>query len=141
MTIATDIPRSPASALPDLEVRDVMTPGVVTIVEDASLTQVFRALERHGVHAVLVVGRHQGVPLGWATAHGMLGMIDRDPALVAARDAIVERAVTIRPSAALREAVGLLSQEGVSHLLVSHVPGVLPEGVLADADLARVAGR
>lgn len=141
MTTMIDIPPASIGALPDREVRDVMTPGVVTIVEDASLTQVFRALDRHRVHALLVLGRHQGVPLGWVTARGLLGLFDRDPTVVSARDAVVERAVTIQPSATLREAQGLLSREGVSHLLVSHLPGVLPEGVVSDADLVRAAGR
>jgi CBS domain-containing protein len=41
-----------------------MTPGILTIVEHASLTQVRRAMKHHGVHAVLVVGQEQGRPLG-----------------------------------------------------------------------------
>lgn len=141
MPTTIDTPHLSMRTLPDREVRDVMTAGVVTIVEDASLTQVYRALDRHRVHALLVVGRHQGLPLGWVTARGLLAWFDRDPALVPARDAVVERAVTIAPGASLVEAAASLAREGVTHLLVSHAPSVLPEGVVSALDLARVAGR
>lgn len=49
----------------DTPVGDFMTPGVVSIAEDASLIQVFRAMRAHNVHAVLVVGtRHLLVTRG-----------------------------------------------------------------------------
>lgn len=120
------------------EVRELMTPGVVTIVEDASLAQVRRAIVRHGVHALLVVGRDHGRPLGWVTARGLLGLLDCDPTLVVARDAITERAVSISPSATAREAADALARERVSHLLVAHTLDRTPEGVVADVDLARL---
>jgi CBS domain-containing protein len=134
---ATSVPTGP---LTQLEIRDVMTPGVVTIVEDASLIQACRALRRHRVHAVLVVGRHQGTPIGWITARGLLGLLDHDPC-TPARDAVVERAVTIGPSATVADAVAILSHEGISHLLVSHRSETLPEGIVSDLDLALVMCR
>jgi len=75
-----------------------MTPGVVTIVEDASVKQARRALKAHAVHAVLVVGRDQGRPLGWVTARGLLSWVDRDESLAHARDAITEPPANIEPS-------------------------------------------
>jgi CBS domain-containing protein len=141
MITLTDIPPTTLGPLPDREVRDLMTPGVVSIVEDASLSQACRALTRHRVHAVLVLGRRQGRPLGWVTARGLLGWLHRDLSSIPARNAIVEPPVTVEPSATASEAVGLLSREGVSHLLVSHSPDLLPEGVVSDADLARIACR
>jgi CBS domain-containing protein len=63
--------------------------------------------------------------------------LDRDPC-TPARDAIVERAVTIGPSATVADAVATLSREGVSHLLVSHRSETLPEGIVSDLDLALV---
>ena len=84
-----------------------MTSGVVTIVEDASLRVAYRALARHGVHAVLVVGRTGGKPLGWVTARGMLAWLESpEHAFLAARDAITEQPETISPSATAREALG-----------------------------------
>jgi CBS-domain-containing membrane protein len=141
MTFPDTIAVPSGHGLAGLEARDVMTPGVVTIVEDASLVQVCRALAAHGVHAVLVVGRSQGVPLGWITARGLLGFLDRDIAFATAREAVVEPAVTIEPSAPLSAVVSTLAREQVSHVLVAHRADVLPEGVISDADLVRALGR
>ena len=62
---------SPASApfsdeLLEREVADFMTPGCVVISEAASVADAAKALERHRVHAVLVLGARNGTPLGWA---------------------------------------------------------------------------
>src|SRR4051794_35235208 len=76
------------------EVREVMTPGVVTIVEDASVKQARRAIHAHRVHAVLVLGRERGRPLGWVTARGLLSWVDREESLAHARDAITEPPTT-----------------------------------------------
>jgi CBS domain-containing protein len=112
-----------------------MTPGVVTIVEDASVKQARRAMHAHGVHAVLVVGSGQGRPLGWVTTRGLLGWVDRDESLAHAREAITEPPTMIEPSASVDEAVRAILQPGVTHLLVQHGPGRLPEGVVGERDL------
>ena len=117
------------------EVREVMTPGVVTIVEEASVRQARRAMQAHRVHAILVVGRTQGRPIGWITARGLLGWVDRDESMCYASDAVSEPPTSIAPSASVREAVTALSQPGVSHLLVQRHPDHLPEGVLSELDL------
>jgi CBS domain-containing protein len=117
------------------EVREVMTPGVVTILEDASVKQVRRAMNAHGVHAILVLGRDQGRPLGWVTTRGLLSWVDRDESLAHARDAITEPPTTIEPSASVHEAIRAILQPGVTHLLVQHHPDRLPEGVIGEGDL------
>jgi len=119
----------------ELEARELMTPGVVSITEDATLHQVYRALLAHGVHALLVVGRHGGRPLGWVTARGLLGWLDKDESLSCARDAITQDPVAIEPGAGGREALVALSQPGITHLLVQRGPDVLPEGVISTLDL------
>lgn len=117
------------------EVREVMTAGVVTIVEDASVHQARRAMQAHHVHAVLVLGRVQGRPLGWITARGLLSWVDQDETMGYARDAVTEPPNSIKPSASVREAVSALLQPGVTHLLVQRHPDHLPEGVLSELDL------
>lgn len=117
------------------EVRELMTPGVVTIAEDASVKQARRAMRAHRVHAVLVLGADQGRPLGWVTARGLLNWIERDETLACARDAITEAPATITPSASVREAIRAILQPGVTHLLVQDRPGRAPEGVVTDSDL------
>jgi CBS domain-containing protein len=124
----------------DFEVRDAMTPGVVTITETASLRDAYRALVAHRVHSVLVLGRNNGKPLGWVTARGLLGRISQDTSLGCAGDAITHPPAAIQPSATVREALTALGQPGISQLLVASRPGVLPEGVLSDLDVIAVAG-
>jgi CBS domain-containing protein len=135
-------PPSPAASGDYLEtpVRNFMTPGVLTISEDASLGHVFRAMVAHSVHAVLVVGRNEGHPLGWVTARGLLGWVGRDQTLASARDAITERPVAVEPGATAREALVVLSQAGTSHVLVSGRTDGTPEGVLSELDIVALEG-
>jgi CBS domain-containing protein len=133
---------SPAASGDHLEtpVRSFMTPGVLTIAEDASLVQVYRAMVLHNVHAVLVVGRTEGRPVGWVTARGLLGWVGRDRSLASASDAITERPSTIEPNASAREALTALSQPGISHLLVCRREDASPEGVVSELDLVALEG-
>ena len=115
-----------------------MSPGVLTLVEDASLRHVLAAMRRHRVHAVVVCGRQTGTPLGWVTTRGLLAWIERDHSLAVARDAITEPAITIEPGATVREAVALIGRERVGRLLVAHAANAMPEGVVAELDLLGV---
>ncbi len=124
----------------DAPAREIMTPGVVSIPEDASLWHVYRAMIAHSVRAVLVVGHTEGKPLGWVTARGLLAWIGKDESLACARDAITERATFIEPGATAREAVVALLQAGVSHVLVRRAEDAMPEGVLSDLDLIAFEG-
>ncbi|HZO60108.1 MAG TPA: CBS domain-containing protein [Solirubrobacterales bacterium] len=121
-------------------VRDFMTPGVLTIAEDASLRQVYRAMVAHSVHAVLVVGRTEGRALGWVTSRGLLAWVGRDQGLASAREAITERPITIEPGATARDALTALSQVGTSHLLVARRSDVIPEGVVSELDIVALEG-
>ncbi|HEY7632370.1 MAG TPA: CBS domain-containing protein [Thermoleophilaceae bacterium] len=119
----------------DTAVRDVMTPGVVTIAEDASLVQVLRAVRAHDVHAVLVVGKQHARPLGWITTEGLLGFIGDDAALMSARDAVTEQVTTIDPLASARDALAALSDPGTTHLLVCRHSDGAAEGVVSAINL------
>lgn len=119
----------------DTPVRDIMTPGVVSIAEDASLTQTLRAMSAHDLHAVLVIGSKDRAPLGWVTARGLLAWIGQDPGLVHARDAVTERAETIEPGASARDALRALSQPEITHLLVTRSTDAFPEGVVSAINL------
>jgi CBS domain-containing protein len=145
MPTLTKPPRKQHDYLPssdplDVEVRDAMTPGVVTITETASLHQANRALVAHGVHSILVIGRNNGKPIGWVTARGLLGRITHDNSLRCVGEAVTHPPASIQPSATVREALTALGQPGITQLLVATRPGVLPEGVLSDLDVIAVAG-
>jgi CBS-domain-containing membrane protein len=121
-------------------VRDLMTPGVVTISEDASLVHAYRAMVAHSVHSVLVIGRSEGRSLGWVTSRGLLAWVGSDQSLACVREAITDRATVIDPSATAREALAALLQSGASHLLVCKTPDSTPEGVVSELDLVAFVG-
>ena len=125
----------------DREVGDFMTPGCVTISEDATVAQAAEALAAHRLHGVLVLGAANGTPLRWVTARGLLHWLDRDRSLASARDAITEQATAVDPCEQLRAALYALSRAGTTHLLVRRKPHLLPEGVITDFDLAVAARR
>jgi CBS domain-containing protein len=118
-----------------------MTPGCVVISETASVADAARAMSRHRVHAVLVVGARQGTPLGWITHRGLLGWIGRSRANASSAEAITEQVRAIRADAYISTARYALSQPGTTRLLVRSKPDQLPEGVLSDFDLALAVGR
>ncbi|MDX6650981.1 MAG: hypothetical protein QOJ97_2932 [Solirubrobacteraceae bacterium] len=143
-TLTAKPPRKHNDYLPtsdplDFEVRDAMTPGVVSITETASIHQAHRALVAHGVHSILVMGRNDGKPLGWVTARGLLGRVTKRDDICSVGEAITHPPASIQPSATVREAVIALQQPGISQLLVATRPDVLPEGVLSDLDVVAAA--
>lgn len=131
----------PGDHLDDTTARDLMTPGVIAVVEDASLRQGFRSMVAHGKHAILVLGRTNGQPLGWITDRGLLSELEGEHPLRPVREAITEEPVAVAPGATAREMAAKLSQAGTSHLLVVPTGGHLPEGVVSALDLVRVAAR
>jgi predicted transcriptional regulator len=118
-------------------VRAFMRPGVVTLAEDASLLQVQRAMVAHGVHAVLITAA--GGSLGWVTASGLLPWLAKESALYSAQSAITERVASIPPGASARDALQVLSDSAVSHLVVSTRIAASPQGVVSEIDLVRLA--
>ena len=142
------IPASPEAAADGLSdrrlqtpVRDFMRPGVIAVSDDASVRQAERAMVRHGVHAILVLGRTTGRPLGWVTARGMLQWISHDLELIETSRAVSEPPTYIDPGATAQEAVKALSAGAVSHLLVARAPGETPQGVVSDLDVIALCTR
>jgi CBS domain-containing protein len=123
-----------------LEARDVMTPGVVTVADNATLSEAVDAMAEHRIHAVLVVDHDTGAPLGWITARGLLLMVGCDPNLPAV-DVIDEKPRSIEPDATLRAAIYALALPGVTRLLVRSRDEVSPVGVISDYDLTVKAAR
>lgn len=136
-SLAEQLVAPAAHGLPVLEreVRELMTAGVTSIAESASLARVFEAFAAHRVHALAVTGAETGRPLGWITARALLAWVDCDTSLILARDAITEPPLAIQPSASGEEALLQLLREGVGHLLVQERSDGIPEGVLSELDL------
>jgi CBS domain-containing protein len=133
------IPVNPTGGRLDTPVREIMRPGVISVPEDASLLQAQRAMAAHDVHAVLVVGARRGEPLGWVTSRGVLALLNHDATLTPASMAITEPAATIEPSATVADAVRGFAESGAGHLLVARPHGHLPQGVIAELDIVRLA--
>jgi CBS domain-containing protein len=140
MFASTVARRPPPVSRFEVALRDVMRPGVIVITEDASVVQAQRALVAHSVHAILVLDRN-GRPHGWATSRGLLRFSDRDTALLSARDAVTEAALTLEPSATVGEALELMRRDDVPRVLVAHAIGHVPEGVVSEHDLLAVLSR
>jgi CBS domain-containing protein len=129
----------PSARLDDVTARELMTPGVIAVVEDASLRQGFRSMVAHRKHAILVLGRATGQPLGWITDRGLLSQLEGEHPLQPVRDAITEEPVSVTPGTTAREMAAKLSHTGTTHLLVVPTGGHLPEGVVSALDLVEVA--
>ena len=130
-------PPAPDNRWLQTPVRAFMRPGVVSVAEDASLHQVQRAMVAHGVHAVLITA--PGGPLGWVTASGLMPWLEKEPALFPAGSAVSEKVVCIPPGASARDAVRMLADPAVGHLLVSPLAASSPQGVVSEIDLVRLA--
>ena len=96
---------------------------------------------RHGVHAILLLGRTTGRPVGWVTTRGMLQWLNHDLGLVPASQGVTESPTYIEPSATAQDAVKALSAPGVSHLLVSRASRRDAQGVVADIDVIALCTR
>ena len=132
-------PARPTLPVLEREVSDLMTPGVVSIAENAHIQRVFQAFGAHDVHAILVTGAHSGSPLGWITVHGLLGWMEM-PLTRPAREAVTERVFGVRSTTPATEALSLMLAQNVTHLLVRPGASGTPEGVISEHDLVVARG-
>jgi CBS domain-containing protein len=121
----------------DRPVRTVMRPGVVVVPQGASVLRAQRAMLAHGVDAILVVGRANGRPLGWATARDMLRCLDADTALMEVSSLLTGPPVTIDPGATMAQAATALAAAPGVPLLVVKPGEVIPEGTVTERDIVR----
>jgi CBS domain-containing protein len=124
-------------------VEDVMHPGVYTCFFETSLATVARVMATHKIHCV--------VGLGDATSDdtGAWGLVtDRDIVAAAATDHVhriagtsgASEAATIAPHETLRRAAEIMTERGLSHLLVVEPSSERPVGVISTLDIAAVVG-
>jgi signal-transduction protein with cAMP-binding, CBS, and nucleotidyltransferase domain len=141
MPTSQPIPASPQSREPTLleqEVGDVMTAGVITLSDAAPIERVAEAMVAHRVHAILLVASDTGKPTGWATAHSLMRHRGSSELRKPARTIVDEEITSISPTAFVRSAVYALALPEVNRLLVRRKPGIAPEGVLTETDIALV---
>jgi CBS domain-containing protein len=121
-------------------VADAMHVGIVTCPPDAPLATVARTMATHHVHCVAVLGVRvdDGEHLVWGTisdldlARGAWSGEEPDAGTMAATPA-----VTVEAATPLAEAVGLMFEHDVTHLVVTD-GDARPIGVLSTLDVAGV---
>ncbi len=131
------------SPLQKLRVIDVMHPGVIACPFETPLRTVARMMATYRVHAIMVIA-HEGNEL----AHGSIWGVISDADLVeaarspdfdsqTARTLAAAPALTITTVEPLERAVELMSEHGVSHLIVVERHAARPIGVVSTLDVAR----
>lgn len=129
-----------APAFGDARVADAMRAGIISCPANAPIRAIAEIMASYHVHAVVVEGAGSEDGLGWGivsdlglTDAAARGELDRTAGELAA-----PQAATIRPSDSLIQAATLMSEQGVSHLIVSAEPATRPLGILSTLDLAVV---
>ena len=123
----------------DALVEDVMHQGVLVCARDAALSDVAELMARHSVHCIVVTDDPNDAGALW----GVVSDLD----IVAAATvrplgeqtvgaSAATEALTIRPDETLRRAGQLMTEHGVSHLVVVDPDSARPIGVLSTLDLA-----
>ena len=102
-----------------LEVRDVMTPRVVTADEETPLTKVSTEMEVAGIGSIVIT--RQGKPVGIVTERDIalnVIMKDRMPSEVKVKEVMSSPLVTIDPFASVEKACELLAEKRIRRLPV-----------------------
>jgi CBS domain-containing protein len=130
---------------PSLEkatVRDAMRTGVMGCEPDLPASTVARMMATHHIHAVVVEGIHDDPVHGERLSWGVVSDMDL---LRAARAGIEEltageiaatEPVTVEPSLSLVDALRLMEEHEITHLIVAD--GGRPVGILSTLDVAGV---
>lgn len=120
-----------------VEVRALMRPGVVSVLESASIRHAARTMLSHGIHALLVT-RCGGAALGWVTADELLAWLGGRDDLVPVGRVVARPPVWVAPSLTVAEALRAMVEQDAAHLVVGRAPDD-PQGVLSAFDLLGAA--
>ena len=125
---------------PSLEharVADAMRSGVISCPPDTTMEAVARIMATNHVHAVVITGLAGGAPWGVVTDRDLLNVAGEARERLAGSCA-TEDPVMVKPSQRLDEAVELMRERGLSHLLVGDPGSDHPIGVLSSLDVAGI---
>lgn len=119
-------------------VREVMTPGVVTVRPDASLVEAAQLMRAQDIGDVLVTADHRLVGVLTDRDITLRAVADgADPLTVSAQAVCTPNPVVVGPDDAVSAAVGLMRENAVRRLPVvedGHPVGMVSLGDLAVAD-------
>jgi CBS domain-containing protein len=121
-----------------VSVVDAMRPGVVTCLPDDRLATLAAIMVTHGIHAVVLGPLEDGAPLIVSDLDLVRAALDRADAR--AGEIAREPATTVSADAPLNEAVKVMSERAISHLLVTEPGSRAPVGIVSSFDVAAVLG-
>jgi CBS domain-containing protein len=122
-------------------VREVMSPGIIAVSGETTISACAATMATRRTHAVLVVDQATRRPAGWVFHLDVLKHLREDPLTTRAADLVSQEAGYIDPEATVEDAADQLVAEGVSHLLVGSGPDAIPDGVLSSWDVVRYYAR
>lgn len=131
----------PASASPLLSgvsVLDAMRPGVVTCLADHGLATLAAIMVTHGIHAIVLAPLERGTPLIATDLDLVRVALERPDAR--ADEIAREPLATLASDAPLDDAVAMMSERGISHLLATEAATGAPVGIVSTFDVAAVLG-
>lgn len=129
--------RTISPALTHVRVSDCMHPGVLTCASDDSLQHAAAIMANHQVHAVVITSNNGGRPEGVISDLDVLAAV-AGQVQCTARQAAATETLTVSGDESLQGAAQLMSEHGVSHLVVVEAAGGYPIGVLSSLDVAAV---
>jgi CBS domain-containing protein len=122
-----------------IRVKDVMHPGILTCWTDAPLGEVAAIMAKHRVHAVAVVQSGERHPVGIVSDLDLVAAAHSGDAGTAGQAAATEP-LSISASEGLGRAAQLMTEHGISHLVVRDPAGGFPVGIVSTLDLAAYYG-
>jgi CBS domain-containing protein len=128
-----------ASALSGVTVLDAMRPGVVTCLPDDGLPKLAAIMVTHGIHAVVLAPLERAAPLIVTDLELVRAALERGGAARAAEIAR-EPVAMLATGEPLVDAVALMAERYVAHLLATEPGFGAPAGILSSFDIAAVLG-
>jgi CBS domain-containing protein len=119
------------------QVGDAMRTGMITCTPDTSMESVARIMATNHVHAVVITGLADRAPWGIVSDTDLLRVAGEAPERTAGSCA-AENPVMVKPSERLADAVELMRERGVTHLVVGDPGSDHPIGILSTLDVADI---
>lgn len=126
-----------APTIVQFRVRDCMHPGVITCAPGDPLAHVATVMANHRVHSVVITNGAGDRPIGVVSDLDVVTAAATGAECTAAEAAATEP-VTVSSHESLLGAAQLMSEHGVSHLVVLDRASGYPVGVLSTLDVAAV---
>jgi CBS domain-containing protein len=119
-------------------VLDAMRPGVVTCLPDDGLAKLAAIMVTHGIHAVVLAPLERAATLIVTDLELVRAALERGDAR--ATEIAREPVATVATGQPLEDAVALMAERYVAHLLATEPGSGAPAGIVSSFDVAAVLG-